>query len=116
MANVNITINLPALPDNDIWWANNAAWQAYWNNSHLTVGIASATTGAAGVVKKANTVAFVAPSVANADYYNQSVDGVNYAWPLQINYDQLKTAFSALLADHVALKNALSAAGIITNA
>lgn len=116
MAQVNITIALPALPDNDIWWANNAAWQEYWNGSSLTINIDAATTGAAGVVFKANTIAFVAPSVSNADYYTQSVDGIEYTWPFRSNYDQLKAAFSALLVDHVALKNALATAGIITNA
>lgn len=115
MANVNVTINLPALPDNDIWWANSAAWQAYWNSATLTISIDPATTAAYGVVKMAATVAFVPLAIANQDFVNLIIDDVPNLVPTQANFNELKTAVANLNTSIAALRTAMSNAGQINN-
>lgn len=112
----NITFNLPDLPDNDVWWANNAAWQAYWNNQTITVDVDAATTGERGVVLQAATTVYTAGGTGTRDYVNLVIDGVGYIVPLQSSFDELRTAFVALNADYMTLKTALVAAGVINNA
>lgn len=116
MANVNVNINLPALPDNDIWWANSAAWQAYWNSATLTISVDMATTAAAGVVKMAATVAFVPSGIANQDFANLIIDGVPVVVPTQANFNELKAAVANLNTSIAALRTAMVNAGQINNA
>lgn len=109
------SFTLPALPDNAIWWANNAGWQNYWANADLQVTIDNATTSAAGVVKMAAIAAYNVPATDSQGFNNFQIGGVDYTCPDQTNFNQLKTAFLALQTDHQALRAALATAGIISH-
>lgn len=114
MSEVNVTFDLPELPDNDVWWANSAAWQAYWNESSLVVSIDPATTTDYGVIKVANTLPYTSLATTNNDASVLVVDGVNYMVPTLESYQQLKAAFNALNLNYQNLKSALITAGTVT--
>lgn len=99
-----VTFNFPTLPDNDVWWANFAAWVDYWDGV-ASIEIAIATPTEAGAVLQAATTIFT----PDTDAANLVIDGAAVVVPLQ-------AAFLNLLNDYVALKTALKNAGIISNA
>ena len=64
-----ISLSVPALPQNDVWFANSQAWTNYWANIDGTVTITPAATSTY------TEVAFV-PSLYNAIQLN--IDGTLY--------------------------------------
>lgn len=52
-------LNVPALPDNAIWFANSASWTSYWGSVTFTVNAPVADTNDYGLVKAANTNVYV---------------------------------------------------------
>lgn len=101
----NIVFNLPPLPDNDVWWANYAAWVAYWQNGSVTADIGVATPTEAGAVLQAATTIFNPPN----NVANLIIDGNQVPVPTQ-------DSFKALQDDYIALKTALKNSGAISNA
>ena len=65
---VTFNFTVPPLPDNDIWFANSAAWNSYWTGIEATISLANATTTVAGLVKKADNLVYTSLAVVTDSY------------------------------------------------
>ena len=112
--------NIPPLPENDIWFANAAAWTAYWETAGLTAEIQVADNINYGVVKSASTTAYVPVPLIAADKVTVQVDvngdGIleNVDVPQNDTYLNLLASFTALKADYDILRASLVSAGLVT--
>lgn len=101
-----ISISVPALPDNDIWFANAAAWSNYWENIPASVTINPAATA----------IYTPQPADLTLPIYDIQINGVDQNVPslalVQSLYNQL-AAVDQCLQD---LRSQLKAAGLITQA
>lgn len=104
--NFNTNVVVPALPDNDVWWANSAAWSNYWANINIQGSFDAYGTVAYAEVPFDNTTQGI-----NFLYGN-----VNYALTTQQQFNSLLAAYQALNADYKTLKANLVAIGLITTA
>lgn len=97
-----VSLNVPALPDNDTAFVNNAAWQAYWSNVELLVEFD--------------------PSVNNLyveSVYNSLLPYVTIGadiMPSQAQFQSLLLAYQTLNINYKNLLTVLKNAGLITNA
>lgn len=105
MLTANINLNVPDLPDNDICFANNAAWSNYWANINISVTFDGANNTVYAESAFNNTLPFQAFEYNSIQYVLPTVDQFN---SLLLAYQTLNTNYKALLT---ALKNA----GIILN-
>lgn len=99
----NISLVVAALPDNDVWFANNAAWQAYWNDLEIAATFDPAVTTAYSESAFDNTL----PN------YVFDVGGVEYNVPTIAQFNSLLLAYQTLNTNYKNLKTALIAAGVI---
>lgn len=121
MSNTNVTISFTVapLPDNDIWFANSAAWSNYWSGQSATASIPVATTITYGVVLQASTTAFVDPGVTATTFWDTTVDngdgsGTTILVPTLTSFAELKASHAALTTNYQLLKTAMVTAGLIT--
>ena len=102
----NISLVVPALQDNSVWFANAAAWSNCWNDLQVEATFDAAVT----------TVYNPSPYDSTLPFYTILYGDVLYEFPSKEQHNSLVAAFVALEADYVALKAVLKNAGFITNA
>jgi hypothetical protein len=106
MLTASIQFNIPALPDNDIWFANSQAWSNYWN------GIAATAT-----LSPAATALYVPVPYNNALVYCRiDIDGQDYNLVTDAMLTSLLGQLNALDAAVQDLRTQMKTAGYITNA
>lgn len=100
------TLNPTPLSDNEVWFANAAAWNNYFKNVP-----ASATMDAI-------ITTVYAPTVYDATLvtYDFDIDGVPKYVPSKAQFDSLLASHSALDAAFQAMRTQLRNAGLITQA
>lgn len=102
-----IQINVPALPDNDVWFANAAAWTNYWTD----------ITGDVTLDAIATTIYAATPyNVPGTDPYVLDVDGIEYRLATEAMINSLVARVQTLNDSYELLRNELKNAGLITNA
>ena len=103
--NATISINVPALPETGIWFANSQAWSNYWASTpaEVTFDIATAAFSSATY----NTG--LQPAVIN-------IDNVNYVLVTKEMFDSLRSLTEALQTSYANFRTELKNAGLITNA
>lgn len=101
---VNINLNVPALPDNGIAFANNAAWMNYWSSIQL-VGTFDAI---------ANTKYTEAVYDNSLSSVVLDIDGVQKTIATKEQLDSLVAAYQTLNINYKNLLNTLKAAGLLT--
>jgi hypothetical protein len=117
---ITASLTVPPLTDNTVWFANAAAWNAYWQNGAFQANIPIAGQGVYGVVQQATTQVFVLPNNIVSAYTILQVDltgnGILTAVPVaqQPVVDALVANLNALIADYGVLKLALKNAGLIS--
>jgi hypothetical protein len=123
MALINVIgFQVPALTDNDIWFANAAAWSNYWNNVTFSINVPIADTVNAGLVKAAATAVYADTGVTATKRYTLQVDldGTgnlqNVPVPDAGSFDELKIQVEALVLAVQNMRTAMKTAGLITNA
>lgn len=101
-----ISVNVTPLPDNDIWFANAAAWNNYWSDLDADIEFDGADT------------TLYVPSAYNDALvpYTLDVDGVQTTVPTKAMFDSLKAQVAALDANYQLMRTELRNAGFITNA
>lgn len=104
MITAEIVINVPPLPDADIWFANSAAWSNYWRNLTGEVEFNPAATTVYVPVNFDNTL-------PPADFI---VDDVHNVVPTIAQFNSLSASYQALAASYQALRTQLKDAGFIT--
>ncbi len=122
MANVPITVAIAVapLPDTGTWFANSAAWTAYWAGQGFSALIPVATSAAYGVVKAGATTVFNPPGTTATTIYTVISDPlgngvfVNAPVPSDASFEELKADYLNLKANYQNLKTALIAAGLIS--
>lgn len=97
---------VPALPDNQVWWANAAAWSNYWKDINVSVTFDPAVTNI--YIQTAYDV--------NLAFVQFNISGVDQTVPSYAQHQSLVAAFVSLQTDYVALKTAMKAAGFISQA
>ena len=101
-----VSITVAPLPENDIWFANAAAWTNYW--SDMTADI---------TIDAIATVTYV-PDPYNATLapHDVMIDSQQCIFPTWDQFVSLKEELQALNASYQLLRNELRNAGLITNA
>ena len=101
-----ISLTVPALQENDTWFANAQAWTNYWKD-------------VSGVV----TINPVATSTYTSAFYDVSknplelvIDGTSYVFPTVAMLESLLNKVTVLDSSYQLLRNELVAGGLITNA
>jgi hypothetical protein len=104
--NASVNISVTPLPDNDVWFANAAAWTNYWD------GI----TGTVEVTPAATTV--YTPTAYNTSLgpMEMFVDGVAYYLPTLEMFNSLLASYTALEQSYKDLRLQLLAADLIDTA
>ena len=101
-----ITLSVPALTDNEIWFANAAAWSNYWS------GVAGAVT-----LTAVSTAVYTASSFNSALAPSQiTIDSDIFLLPSLAQFNSLLAAYNALNASYIQLRSELYNAGLISNA
>lgn len=101
-----ISITVPALPDNDIWFANSAAWSNYWED----------ITGDVTLDPVATTVYVPAPYDDNLAPHDLTVDDMQYVFPTIEQFASLVAQVAAVDNCLQLLRTQLRTGGLITNA
>jgi len=101
-----ISLSVPALPQNDVWFANSQAWTNYWANIDGTVTITPAATSVY------TEVPFIA-TLYNAVQLN--VDGTLYPPLVGVDmFNGLVNRVEALNTAFIKLRTDLYAGGLIS--
>ena len=107
----NVVINIVPLTDNQVWFANAAAWNNYWNNVEAEVEFDAVTT------------TLYVPSAYNTGLQPianviQAEDGsdVVQIMPTKAMFDSLRTQVTALDTAFQAMRTELKNGGLITEA
>ncbi len=106
MATATVSIVVPALPDSDVWFANNAAWANYWKGISGDVELDAADTTI--YVPVAYNAALV-PCAIN-------VDGVDYLLVTTAMFASLMAQITALDTALQNMRSEMKDAGYITEA
>lgn len=101
-----VTLNVPDLPDADVWFANAAAWKNYWRQQIANVTIEPAAT------------TLYVPSAYDTSLvpFYTNIDGVDYVLVTTAMFDSLMNRLDTLENSYQALRTQLKDAGLITNA
>lgn len=102
-ANINLVV--PVLPDNQVWFANSAAWSNYWKDIQIAADFDAA--GTTNYVPSPYNIAL--------NFVRLNIDGVDQDIPAYSQHQSLVAQVAALDADYRLLKTALKDAGFITN-
>ena len=106
MLTASINLDVPALPDNDVAFANNAAWQNYWSHIDITATFEGAD----------NAIYVEQAYDNNAEGHVLQYEGVEYNVASKAQFDSLLLAYQTLNTNYKNLREALKNAGIITEA
>jgi hypothetical protein len=101
---VSVNLNVPALPDNDVAFINNAAWQNYWSNVDLTATFTPAVAAPYAEFPFDTTLL----PVTIQQEGQAAIDVPSYA-----QFYSLLISFTALNAEYKALKATLTTLGLI---
>jgi len=101
--NVNIQLNVPALIDGEDWFVDATAWSNYWRGLNLVATFNPSANNLYVNVPYDNTLAYV--NVAS---------GVGMV-ASQAQFVSLLAAYAALNTNYQELRDAMKAAGFITN-
>lgn len=101
-----LQLQVPALPDNDYWFINAAAWSNYWQNIQMTAEFQPA----------ANTKYIPSPFDPTTPVELLNIDGVEHYLPSLARFISLQTQLAALDNSFQDLRTSLKTAGYITNA
>lgn len=107
MLTASINLDVPALPENDVWFANAAAWSNYWANIDVSVTFDGADTTAYAESAFDSSLKYIAIPDSN---------GGLIELPTRAQFDSLLLAYQTLNTSIKAMRAALADAGIITNA
>jgi hypothetical protein len=106
MFTATINLNVPALPDNDVAFLNNAAWQNYWANVNLQAAFGT----------NADTTLYVEhafdPALDNVQFV---FNNITYSVPSIDQFNSLLAAYEALNTSYKELRDVLKTNGFITN-
>ena len=100
-----LQLKVPALPNNDYWFINAAAWSNYWQNIIMTATFNPA----------ANALYVPSPFDLTTATEDFNIDGVEYYMPSLAMFNSLKAQVAALDNAFQDLRTAMKAAGFITN-
>ena len=105
MLTVSINLAVPPVTDNDVWWANAAAWTNYWANIDLT-----------GTFDPYNNDTYTETPYDNTQQGYQ----INYGdqplnFPSTAQFNSLLAAYQALNASYKQLRQDLINIGLIEN-
>lgn len=101
-----IALDVPALPDNDTWFANAAAWTNYWRDIDVE-----------GELDAIVTTTYVPSAyVAGQDAPVLDFGGIQYTFPTKAQHDSLVAQVAALDAIVQAMRTQMKNAGLITEA
>lgn len=103
--NFNTNIVVPVLPENDVWWANSAAWTNYWSSINI-----QGTFDAYGNTPYAET-----PYDNTIQGENIIYGDINYSIPSRAQFNSLLAAYQTLNASYKQLRTDLVALGLIEN-
>ena len=106
VGNINIGLDVPTLPDNDVWFANNAAWINYWKTQTFDV---SATINPIVV---ANYTFFGGYDASFVDT-PITISAVNYDFLSYAAAIELEAHFQQIETNYRSLRSALKVAGLI---
>jgi hypothetical protein len=101
-----ISVNVSALPDNAIWFANSAAWSNYWSDITADVEVDAV----------ANTIYDPEPYNNALQHYTLNVDGVDVPLATKLQIDSLIAQVAALDASYQQLRTEMRNAGYLENA
>jgi len=102
-----ININVPALPDNDVWFANAAAWTNYWTDISGNVTFDPITT----------TIYAASAYNPGAGVYVINLDGMNeYRLITEEMFTSLLNRLNTLNTAFETMRTELRNAGLITQA
>ena len=104
MVNATVSLNVPALADSDIWFANSQAWSNYWAAVPAQIDIEIDTTAYVAYTYNGSLV----PA-------NLKIDGIDYALVTMAQYNDMKSRVDTLNTAFELLKTELRNAGLITN-
>lgn len=104
--NATFQINVPALPNNDVWFINAQAWTNYWQNVPVTATLDAAATNLYVPVAYDDTIQ---PPVFQ-------IDGINYQLATFTMITSLLARIAALDAAVQDMRTAMKNAGYINNA
>lgn len=102
--NVNIQLNVPALVDGEIWFADATSWSNYWRGLNLAATFDPSANALYVNVPYDNTLA-----------YTNVASGVGMV-ASQAQFTSLLAAYAALNTSFQEMRTAMKAAGFITNA
>lgn len=105
MITATISVNVPALPDNDTWFANSAAWSNYWQDITGDVTLDPITT-----------ILYSASPFVDAGDYVMNVDGVEFRLVQSATLQSLKDRVDVLNVAFETMRTELRNAGLITAA
>lgn len=103
---VNVALNVPPLPENDIWFANAQAWSNYWRDIDIV-----------GTLEPADTTVY-----ASSPYDNSliplatNIDGTDYVLITLAMFTSLKNRLDVLNAAFEDMRTQMKDAGYISNA
>lgn len=103
---VEISLDVTPLPDDDVWFANAAAWSEYWQNINIEATFDALNN--ALYVESPYDMALVSPTIT-AD------DGAPYNLATEEMISSLLNAYNTLNTSYKLLRNELKAAGLLTN-
>lgn len=106
MISATVSINVPALPENDIWFANAQAWNNYWRNITADVDVGAASTSLYAPVAYDTSL----------QYVQLTIDGIPVGFATNDMFTSLLAKLEALDASYQQLRTDLKAAGFIDNA
>lgn len=106
MLTAQLALVVPALPDNDYWFINAAAWSNYWQGIQMTAEFAPAT----------NIKYIPSPFDNTTATELLNIDGVEHYFPSLAMFNSLKAQVAALDASFQDLRTAMKTAGFISEA
>ena len=105
MITATVSLNVTPLPDDDIAFANAAAWNTYWSAVQGTV-----------YIDPADVTAYVPAAYDNSlTPVSFNIDGNDNIIPTVAMFQSLLNAFTALENSYIALRQQLYYAGLISN-
>lgn len=101
-----ITLEVPALPDAGVWFANASAWANYWRGQIATVTVEGAETTLYTPLAYDDTLVPV----------YQQIDGVDYVLVTQAMFQSMQARYDNLEFSYQSLRTQLKDAGLIDTA
>ena len=99
----NISISVPALPDNDDWFVNRQAWTNYWRD------VTAAVTFVPVEVEQYVEAAFD----ATLEPCIQNIDGTDFVLVTKAMFDSLRNRIDTLNQDYIDFRTQLETQGLI---